>query len=49
MRMVEMGNLVGIKWLNKKENLKQLASYYAKILEDDFFGNGVGGTCNIHL
>ncbi len=44
-----MGNLLSIKGPNERENLKQLASYYVKILEDDFFRNGVEGTCDIHL
>lgn len=45
----EMGNLLGIKEPNKRENLRQLASYYVKILEDDFLRNGVEGICDIHL
>jgi hypothetical protein len=45
----EKGNLLGIKGLNKKKTLKQLPSSHTKFLEDNFYGNGVEGTCNIHL
>ncbi len=45
----EKGNPLGIKGLNKKKKLKQLCSYYAKLFEDNFFGDGVEGICNIHM
>jgi hypothetical protein len=45
----EMGNVLGIKGPNKRENLRQLASYYMRIFKNDFLKNGVEGICDIHL
>jgi hypothetical protein len=35
------GNMLGIKGLNKKEKIRQLASYYAKFLKHGFLRDGV--------
>jgi hypothetical protein len=45
----EKGHLLGIKGLNKGEKLKQLTFYYAKLLDDGSFGNGVESICNVQL
>ncbi len=43
------GNILGIKGLNKKEKLRQLASYYAKFLNNVFARDGVESRCDVHL
>jgi hypothetical protein len=42
-------NLLGLKNLNKKEKLKQLATYHTKFLENGYPRNGVEGICDVHL
>lgn len=45
----EKGNLLGIKWPNKREKLKQLAFCDEKFLKDGFSKDNVESICNIHM
>ncbi len=42
-------NLLGIKWPNKKENIKKLTSCYVKFLKYGFLKDGVKNIWDIHL
>jgi hypothetical protein len=42
-------NLKGLKGTNKKEKIKQLASYHSKLLEDGPMQDGVKSVHYVHL
>jgi hypothetical protein len=44
----EQNNLKAIKIMNKKEKLRQLASYCSKLLKNGLMQDGVENTCNVY-
>jgi hypothetical protein len=49
MLVEKKGNLLGMKRPNKWKKLKQLVSYFIKLLKYWSLKDGVEGICNIHL
>jgi len=49
MMIKEQGQLLGIKRMNKREEHRQLASYYTKFLEDDLTQDVVKCVPHVHL
>jgi hypothetical protein len=49
MMIKKQGQLLGIKRTNKKEEHRELASYYTKLLEDGLMQDVVKCVCHIHL